>query len=82
MTISGEVILSPSGKKSAEAPIGKRKLMQYNTAFSRLMSLISKMSEKEQLLLLQYAKSIVDERTLPRNACMIPVKYTLKERTY
>ena len=82
MTISEDVILSLSGKKRAEEPIGKQKLMQYNTAFSRLLSLILKMSEKEQLLLLQYAKTIFDERTLPRNACMIPVKYTLEERTY
>jgi len=39
------------------------------------------MSEMEQFRLLEYAKSIIDERTLPRNICMIPVNCTLKERT-
>ena len=61
---------------------GKPKFMQYNTNFSRLLKLILNMSEKEQLRLLEYAKSIIDERILPRNPCLIPVNCTLKDRTY
>ena len=60
----------------------KPKFMRYNTTFSRLLRLILNMSEREQLILLQYAKSIVDERTLARNLCLIPANYTLEERTY
>jgi Tfp pilus assembly protein PilZ len=61
---------------------GKPKLMRYNTTFPRLLSLILNMSEKEQLLLLKYAKSIVDDRTWPRNSCLIPVNCKLKGRNY
>jgi len=61
---------------------GKPKFMRYNTTFSRLLKLILNMSEREQLLLLEYAKSIIDERTLPRNLCLIPANCKLKERNY
>ncbi len=61
---------------------GKPKFMRYNTSFSRLLSLILTMSEREQLLLLQYAKSIVDDRTLPRNLCLVPVNCRIKKRNY
>ena len=67
---------------ASEEPTSKPKFMRYNTTFSRLLKLILNMSEREQLLLLEYAKSIIDERTLPRNLCLIPVNYTLEERTY
>ena len=50
---------------------GKPKFMRYNTTFSRLLKLVLDMSEREQLRLLEYAKSIIDERTLPRNHCLI-----------
>lgn len=60
----------------------KPKFMRYNTTFSRLLKLVLNMSEREQLRLLEYAKSIIDERTLPRNPCLIPVLCTLKDRTY
>jgi Tfp pilus assembly protein PilZ len=61
---------------------GKPKFMRYNTTFSRLLKLILNMSEREQLLLLKYAKSIVDDRTLPRNLCLIPVDCKIKKRNY
>ena len=61
---------------------GKPKFMQYNTTFSRLLKLILNMSESEQLLLLQYAKSIIDDRTLPRNLCLIPASFKIKKRNY
>ncbi len=61
---------------------GKPKLMRYNTNFSRLLKLVLNMSEREQLRLLEYAKSIVDERTLPRNPCLITANCKLKERNY
>ena len=61
---------------------GKPKFMRYNTTFSRLLNLILNMSESEQLLLLQYAKSIVDDRTLPRNLCLIPTNCMIKKRNY
>ena len=60
----------------------KPKFMRYNTTFSRLLKLILNMSEREQLLLLQYAKSIVDDRTLPRNLCLIPAICMVKKRNY
>jgi hypothetical protein len=61
---------------------GKPKFMRYNTTFSRLLKLVLDMSEREQLRLLEYAKSIIDERTLPRNLCLIPATCTLKDRTF
>ena len=60
----------------------KPKFMRYNTTFSRLLKLFLNMSEREQLLLLQYAKSIVDDRTLPRNLCLIPASCKIKKRNY
>jgi len=61
---------------------GKPKFMRYNTTFSRLLKLVLDMSEREQLRLLEYAKSIIDERTLPRNHCLIQANCTLKDRTF
>jgi len=58
------------------------KSMRYNTTFSRLLKLYFNMSEIERLELLKYAKSIVDERTLPRNLCLIPVNCKLEKRNY
>ena len=58
------------------------KFMRYNTTFSRLLELVLNMSEREQLRLLEYAKSIIDERTLPRNLCLIPTNCTIKNRTF
>jgi len=57
------------------------KFMRYNTAFSRLLKLVLNMTEREQLRLLEYAKTIIDERTLPRNICMIPVNCKVEDRT-
>lgn len=67
---------------SSEELTGKPKFMRYNTTFSRLLKLILDMSEREQLLLLEYAKSIIDERTLPRKLCLIPVKCKLEKQSY
>lgn len=36
----------------------------------------------EKLELLKYAKSIIDERTLPGNLCLIPVNCMLEQRNY
>jgi len=66
----------------SEEVAGKPKFMRYNTTFSRLLKLVLDMSEREQLRLLEYAKSIIDERTLPRNHCLIPANCTLKDRTF
>jgi Tfp pilus assembly protein PilZ len=66
----------------SEELTGNPKFKRYDTTFSRLLTLILTMSEREQLLLLRYAKSIVDERTLPRNLCLIPVNCKLKKRNY
>ncbi len=55
---------------------------RYNTTFSRLLKLILDMSESEQLLLLERAKSIIDERMLPRRLCLIPVNCTVEEQSY
>jgi len=61
---------------------GNPKSMRYNTTFSRLLKLFFNMSEMERLELLKYAKSIVDERTLPRYLCLIPVNCMLEQRNY
>ena len=66
----------------SEEVAGKPKFMRYNTTFSRLLKLVLDMSEREQLRLLEYAKSIIDERTFPRNLCLIPTNCTLKDRTF
>jgi hypothetical protein len=69
MNVSDEVAVKP-------------KFMRYNTTFSRLLKLVLDMSEREQFRLIEYAKSIIDERTLPRNICLIPANCTLKDRTF
>ena len=61
---------------------GKPKLMQYNTTFSRLLKLFLDMTEREQLKLLEYAKSIIDDRSLPRNLCFIPAKCKSLKRKF
>lgn len=61
---------------------GNKKSMRYDTTFVRLLKLFFNMSEMERLELLNFAKSIVDERTLPRNPCLIPVNCMLDERNY
>ncbi len=66
----------------SEELTGKPKFIRYNTTFSRLLKLVLDMSEREQLRLLEYAKSIIDERTLPRNHCLIQANCTLKDRTF
>ena len=66
----------------SDEPAGKPKFMRYNTTFSRLLKLVLDMSEREQLRLLEYAKSIIDERTLPRNHCLIQANCILKDRTF
>ncbi len=71
-----------STMNGSNEPTGKPKFMRYNTTFSRLLKLVLDMSEREQLRLLEYAKSIIDERTLPRNHCLIPANCTLKDRTF
>jgi len=58
----------------------KPKFMRYNTTFSRLLELFLNMSESEQLLLLKYAQSIVDERIVPRKLCLIPVNCMLENQ--
>jgi hypothetical protein len=65
----------------SEKATGRPKFMRYNTTFSRLLKLVLNMSEREQLRLLEYAKSIIDERTLPRYPCLIPTNCILKDRT-
>lgn len=60
----------------------KTKVMRYNTTFSRLLKLILNMSEREQFILLEQAKSIVDERTSPRKLCLIPVNCVVEEQSY
>ena len=66
----------------SKKPASRPKFTRYNTSFSRLLKLFFDMSEREQLRLLEYAKSIIDERTLPRSPCLIPVDCTVEEQTY
>ena len=67
---------------SSENTTSRLKLMRYNTSFSRLLKLVLDMSEREQLRLLEYARSIIDDRTLPRHICMIPASCRFEEQTY
>ena len=60
----------------------KLSAMRNNTSFSNLLKLILGMSEKEQLQLLEYAKSIVEKRILPRRLCLIPADCTVEEQIY
>ena len=60
---------------------GKSKFMRYSTTFSRLLKLILNMEEKEQLMMIEYAKALFDERTLPRKLCLIPVNCMLADRS-
>ena len=60
----------------------KPKSMRYNTTYSRLLRLILNMSDREQLFLLEYANSIIEERTLPRNICLIPARCKIKKRKF
>jgi hypothetical protein len=76
--LSKKVSIMYDSKKVA----GKPKFMRYNTTFSRLLKLVLDMSEREQFRLLEYAKSIIDERTLPRNHCLIKANCILKDRTF
>ena len=69
-------------KTASEKATGRPKFMRYNTTFARLLKLALNMSEREQLRLLEYAKSIIDERILPRYPCLIPARCTIKDRTY
>ena len=66
----------------SEQLFGKPKLTRYSTTFSRLLMLILDMSEEQQLFLLNQAKHIVDKRTIHRNPCLIPVRYSLEKRNY
>ena len=75
---SKKVSLMNESDKLASKP----KFLRYNTAFSRLLKLVLDMSEREQMRLLEYAKSIIDERTLFRNLCLIRANCTLKDRTF
>ncbi len=61
---------------------GKPKNMRYNTTFSRLLKLVLDMSERERFLLLEYAKSITDERLSPRKSCLIPVNCILNNHSH
>ena len=40
------------------------------------------MSAREQLYLLEYANSIIEERSLPRNLCLIPANCKIKKRNF
>ena len=66
----------------SEEDTSEPRFKRYNTTFSRLLKLILDMSENEQLLLLESAKSIIDERMLPRRLCLIPVNCTVEEQSY
>ena len=68
--------------KDSEKETIHPKFMRYDTSFPRLLGLILNMSEKEQALLLQYAKSIIDDRSLPRNHCFIPAKCKSMKRKF
>lgn len=84
------MLINPENNPSKKASImndsdkiaDKPKFMRYNTTFSRLLKLFLDMSEREQLRLLDYAKTIIDERILNRNLCLIPTICTLRDRTF
>ena len=55
---------------------------KYNTNFSRLQNLILSMSEGQQAILLNQALQILEQRKKPRNPCLIPVHYNIRDSSY
>ena len=60
----------------------KRMVGKYNTNFSRLQNLILSMSEDQQAFLLKQALQILEQRKKPRNPCLIPVHYDIRDSSY
>ena len=57
-------------------------LQKYNTSYSRLQNLILSMSEDQQAFLLEQALQILEQRKKPRNPCLIPVHYHIRDNSY
>jgi len=57
-------------------------MKKYSTTFSRLMSLILNMSEKERAILLKQSQQLIDNRKTYRTPCLIPAHYNILDSSY
>lgn len=61
---------------------GKRTIKKYNTYYSRLLMLALDMSEEQQKALLDFAQQIFDKRKDCRKQCLIPIHYSIDNKSY
>lgn len=67
---------------SLEKYYGKRVLKKYNTFYGRLLMLALDMSEKQQKAVLDFAQKVLDKRGECRKHCLIPIHYTVDNKSY
>lgn len=61
---------------------GKRAIKKYNTFYSRLLMLALEMSEEQQKAVLDFAQKVFDKRSECRKHCLIPIHYTVDNKSY
>jgi hypothetical protein len=61
---------------------GKRAITKYNTYYRRLLMLALDMSEEQQKAVLDFAQKIFDKRKGCRKDCLIPIYYTINNKSY
>ena len=61
---------------------GKLAIKKYNTYYSRLLMLALDMSEEQQKALLDFAQKIFDKRKDRRKQCLIPIRYSIDNKSY
>ena len=61
---------------------GNQAIKKYNTYYSRLLMLALDMSEEQQKALLDFAKKVFDKRKNHRKNCLIPINYTIDDKSY
>ena len=62
--------------------IGKNMIKNYNTNYSEIVSLILKMSDEQQSILLENAQSLYDKRKKERLPCLIPATLYVNGNSY
>ena len=61
---------------------GKQAIKKYNTYYSRLLMLALDMSEEQQKAVLDFAQKVFDKRKDHRKDCLIPINYTIDDKSY
>jgi len=67
---------------NSEKYYGKRAIKKYNTFYSRLLMLALEMSEEQQKAVLDFAQKVFDKRSESRKHCLIPIHYTVDNKSY